>query len=106
MQGVDARRIIVRVPNGTDYDLDVPKIGATTGLLLTQLPDGGWFATACSVVNPGRLVVEGGEPRGGVIKVGVGIVILVLVLLLARRRLRRGSRPTLPRPPGDQTPPV
>jgi len=68
--------------------------------LLTRAPDGGWLGTACSVVAPGQLVAEGGEPRGGVIKVGIGIVILGLVLLWALRRLRRGARPDLPGAPG------
>lgn len=95
VQGISARRIIVRTPSGTDCDLTIES-GATTGLLLTRLPAGGWYATACSVVSPGQLVAEGGQPRGGVIKVGIGIVILVLVLLWARRRLNRGARPDLP----------
>ena len=69
------------------------------GLILTRAPDGAWIATACSVVEPGPLVAEGGEPRGGVIKVGVGIVILALVLLWALRRLKRGTRPDLPGAP-------
>ena len=99
VQGISARRIIVRTPSGTDCDLTIES-GATTGLLLTRLPTGGWYATACSVVSPGQLVAEGGEPRGGVIKVGIGIVILVLVLLWARRRLNRGARPDLPGAPG------
>ena len=43
-----------------------------------------------------QLVAEGGEPRGGVIKVVLGIVILGLVLLWALRRLTRGARPDLP----------
>jgi hypothetical protein len=66
------------------------------GLLLARAPDGGWL---CSLVPPGPLVVEGGEPRGGVIKVGIGIVILGLVLLWALRRLKRGARPDLPGAP-------
>ncbi len=93
------RQIEVRSPSGTDCDVDVPR-DEPIGLLLTRAPDGAWLATSCSVVNPGQLVVEGGEPRGGVIKVGVGIVILVLVLLWARGRLRKGSRPSLPGAPG------
>ena len=69
------------------------------GLLLTQSPEGAWLASACSVVNPGALVVEGGEPRGGVIKVAIGIVILALVLGWALLRLRKGKRPNLPGAP-------
>ena len=69
------------------------------GLLLTRSPDGTWLASACSVVEPGPLAATGGEPRGGVIKVGIGIVILGLVLLWALRRLRKGSRPSLPGAP-------
>jgi hypothetical protein len=98
VQGIEARRIIVRIPSGTDCDLTIES-GTTTGLLLTRLPAGGWYATACSVVAPGQLVAAGGEPRGGVIKVGIGIVILAIVLGWALRRLRRGSRPDLPGAP-------
>lgn len=91
--------IDVRSPSGTDCDLDLRE-GEVVGLLLTQEPaDPGWFATACSVVDPGALVAEGGEPRGGALKVAVGIVILGLVLALAFYRLRRGSRPRLPGAP-------
>jgi len=97
-EGLGARQILVRTPLHTDCDVTIEQ-GTTTGLLLTRLPGGGWYATACSVVEPGPLVAEGGEPRGGVIKVGVGIVILVLVLLWALRRLKRGTRPDLPGAP-------
>ncbi len=90
--------IVVRSPSGSDCDLLVAQDEAV-GLLLTRAPDGGWLGTACSVVAPGRLVAEGGEPRGGVIKVGIGIVVLGLVLLWALRRLRRGTRPDLPGAP-------
>jgi hypothetical protein len=99
VKGDVGRSIEVRSPSGTDCDVDVPR-DRSVGLLLTRAPDDAWLATSCSVVNPGQLVVEGGEPRGGVIKVGVGIVILALVLLWARRRLGRGSRPRLPGAPG------
>ena len=69
------------------------------GFLLSRSPDGTWLASACSVVGPGVLVAEGGEPRGGVIKVGIGIVILALVLGWALLRLRKGKRPDLPGAP-------
>jgi hypothetical protein len=88
----------VRGPSGTDRDVDVPH-DVEYGFLLARTADGAWFATSCSVVPPGRLVVEGGEPRGGVIKVGVGIVILALVLLWGLLRLRKGARPDLPGAP-------
>jgi hypothetical protein len=91
-------RLDVRSPSGTDCDLDVQQ-GQTIGLLLTRMPSGAWFGTACSVVDPGALVAEGGEPRGGPIKVAIGIVILGLVLAFAFYRLRRGSRPQLPGAP-------
>lgn len=90
--------IVVRSPSGSDCDLLVAR-DEEVGLLLTRSADGAWLGTACSVVAPGRLVAEGGEPRGGVIKVGIGIVILGLVLLWALRRLRRGARPDLPGAP-------
>jgi hypothetical protein len=98
VEGLGARQIFVRTPLNTDCDVTI-KTGETTGLLLTRLPSGAWYATACSVVAPGPLVAEGGEPRGGVIKVGVGIVVLALVLLWALRRLRKGARPDLPGAP-------
>ena len=88
----------VRSPRGSDCDVEAP-MNQTIGLLLTRAPDGAWLASACSVVEPGPLVAAGGEPRGGVIKVGIGILILVLVLLWAVRRLRKGARPDLPGAP-------
>jgi len=94
---VDAR-IFVRSPSGSDCDL-LGTRNEPVGLLLTRAPDGAWQGTACSVVAPGQLVAEGGEPRGGVIKVGIGILILGLVLLWALRRLKRGARPDLPGAP-------
>ena len=98
VQGVDARRILVQVPLHTDCDVTVEP-GTTTGLLLTRLPSGGWYATACSVVDAGRLIAAGGEPRGGAIKVVIGLAILALVLLWSFRRLKKGARPHLPGAP-------
>jgi hypothetical protein len=88
----------VRSPSGSDCDVTVP-MNKVIGLLLVRAPDGAWLASACSVVEPGPLVAEGGEPRGGPIKVVLGIVILALVLLWALRRLRKGARPDLPGAP-------
>ncbi len=79
------KEIVVRSPLGTDCDLLTPK-RESVGLLLTRAPDGVLVGTACSIVAPGALVVVGGEPRGGVIKVVVGLLILGLVLLWSRRR--------------------
>ncbi|HEX4747433.1 MAG TPA: hypothetical protein VFU99_11205 [Gaiellaceae bacterium] len=98
VKGDVERELEIRTPLRTDCDVDVPR-DEPIGLLLTRGPDGAWLATACSVVNPGQLVVEGGEPRGGPIKVAVGAVILGLVLLWALRRLRKGTRPDLPGAP-------
>ena len=100
VKGEVEREIEIRTPSGTDCDVEVPR-DEQVGFLLTRAPDGAWLATACSVVNPGQLVVEGGEPRGGPIKVVVGAVILGLVLLWALRRLRKGARPDLPGAPGQ-----
>ena len=97
--GIEARRILVRVPLGTDCDVTIEP-GTTTGLLLTRLPTGGWYATACSVVDAGRLVAAGGEPRGTAVKVAIGLAILALVLLWSLRRLKKGTRPHLPGAPG------
>ena len=90
--------LVVRSPALTDCDLDVPR-GEQVGLLLTRMPGGGWLGTVCSVVDPGQLVAEGGEPRGGPIKVVIGAAVLAIVLLWAFRRLRRGARPDLPGAP-------
>lgn len=102
VKGGVEKTILVRSPEGTDCDVEIPRNRAT-GLLLTASPEGAWLASSCSVVDAGELVVVGGEPRGGPIKVAVGLVILGLVLLLAFVRLRRGSRPQLPGdPPGGR----
>ena len=98
VKGDVERTIVVRTPSHTDCDVEVP-MNEGIGLLLTKSPDGAWLASACSVVEPGPLVAEGGEPRGGVIKVGIGIVILALVLGWALLRLRKGKRPNLPGAP-------
>ena len=99
VKGDVERTLEVRTPYGTDCDVEVPR-DEPVGLLLTNAPPGTWSATACSVVNPGQLVVEGGEPRGGPIKVAIGVVILGLVLAWALLRKRKGSRPDLPGAPG------
>ena len=98
VKGDVSRTLEIRSPSGSDCDVVVPKDEAV-GLLLARAPDGSWLASACSVVEPGPLVAEGGEPRGGPIKVAIGIVILALVLLWALRRLRKGARPHLPGAP-------
>jgi hypothetical protein len=90
--------LVVRSPAMTDCDLVVPR-NEQVGLLLTRMPGGDWLGTACSVVDPGQLVAEGGEPRGGPIKVVIGAAVLAIVLLWAFRRLRRGARPDLPGAP-------
>jgi hypothetical protein len=91
-------RLEVHGASGTDCDLELEP-GRAVGLLLTRMPSGELYGTACSVVEAGALVAEGGEPRGGAIKVAIGIVILLAVLLFARHRLGKGTRPQLPGPP-------
>jgi hypothetical protein len=98
VKGDVPRPLVVRSPSGTDCDLSVPR-SETIGLLLTRAPDGALLASACSVVGAGELVVAGGEPRGGPIKVLIGVAILALVVLWSFRRLKHGSRPDLPGPP-------
>jgi hypothetical protein len=98
VKGDVGRSLVVRSPRGSDVDVDVA-MNKAVGFLLSRAPDGTWLASACSVVGPGFLVAEGGEPRGGVIKVGIGIVILALVLGWALLRLRKGTRPNLPGAP-------
>ncbi|MDW8339804.1 MAG: hypothetical protein RMM28_11770, partial [Thermoleophilia bacterium] len=83
---------------GTDCDVRL-ELDRAVELRFARAPDGAWLATACSVVEPGPLVMVGGEPRGGPIKVAIGAVILALVLALAFYRLKRGSRPELPGAP-------
>jgi MYXO-CTERM domain-containing protein len=98
VKGDIGRALEVRSPRGSDVDVDV-RMNKAVGLLLSRAPDGTWLASACSVVGPGFLVAEGGEPRGGAIKVVLGIGILALVLLWALRRKRTGARPDLPGAP-------
>jgi hypothetical protein len=98
VKGDVGETIVVRSPSGTDCDL--PKAGGQeVGLLLQQAPDGGWLGNLCGMVTAGELVAEGGEPRGGVIKVALGVLILLLVLSWALRRKARGARPQLPGAP-------
>jgi hypothetical protein len=104
VKGDVGRELVVRSPRGTDCDLLEPAASddgeeGTTGLLLARAPDGTWLGSACSIVGAGALVAEGGEPRGGPLKVLVGLAILGLVLLWSFRRLRRGTRPQLPGSP-------
>ncbi len=82
----------------SDCDLDLEE-GVPVGLLLMRGPGGEWQGTACSVVGAGDLVAEGGEPRGGGIKIVIGVLILALVLSWALRRKARGTRPRLPGAP-------
>ena len=82
----------------TDCDLDLEE-NVPVGLLLTRGSGGEWQGTACSLVGAGELVVEGGEVRGGGIKILIGVLILALVLTWALRRKFRGTRPRLPGAP-------
>jgi len=82
----------------TDCDLDVEE-GVPVGLLLTRGSGGEWQGTTCSIVGAGELVAEGGEARGGGIKIVIGLLILALVLSWALRRKARGARPQLPGAP-------
>jgi hypothetical protein len=90
-------RVEVRSPSGTSCDIPA-RADEAAGFLL-QRDGAAYSADLCSVVGAGQLVVVGGEPRGGPIKVVVGLVILAIVLLWALRRLRRGARPRLPGAP-------
>ena len=98
VKGDVARDLVISTPFGTDCDLPA-RTNASIGLLLTEEPDGTLLGTLCSIASPGPLVVAGGEPRGGTLKVLVGFVLLALVLLWSFRRLRRGARPDLPGAP-------
>jgi hypothetical protein len=82
----------------SDCALDVAE-NVPVGLLLTRGPAGEWQGTTCSVVSAGELVAEGGETRGGAIKIVIGLLILALVLSWALRRRARGTRPRLPGAP-------
>jgi hypothetical protein len=90
--------IVVRSPSGTSCDLP-EATDEPIGLLLNRAEDGAWLASLCSVVNVNQLVAEGGEPRGGAIKVVLGLLILAIVLSWALRRRARGARPELPGAP-------
>lgn len=82
----------------SDCALEVAE-NVPVGLLLTRGPAGEWQGTTCSVVSAGELVAEGGETRGGAIKIVIGVLILALVLSWALRRRARGTRPRLPGAP-------
>ena len=82
----------------SDCALEVAE-NVPVGLLLTRGAGGEWQATTCSVVSAGELVAEGGETRGGAIKVVIGLLVLGLVLSWALRRRARGARPELPGAP-------
>lgn len=90
--------LVIRAPSGTDCDLP-DRTNKSVGLLLMEAPDGTLLGTLCSVASPGALVVAGGEPQGGAIKVLIGFAVLALVLLWSFRRLKRGARPDLPGAP-------
>jgi len=99
VKGDVSRDVVVWSPLGAGSCALPEPSSKAFGLLLTKAPDGRWVATGASVVDPGPLVAEGGEPRGGVIKVGIGFVILAVVLVWALRRLKKGKRPDLPGAP-------
>lgn len=90
--------LVIRAPFGTDCDLP-ERTNKSVGLLLTKDTDGMLLGNLCSTASAGELVVAGGEPRGGPIKVVIGFAVLALVLLWSFRRLKRGSRPDLPGAP-------
>lgn len=98
VKGDIAERFDIESSAQSDCDLDVEE-GVPVGLLLTRGPGGEWQGTACSIVGAGELVAEGGEPRGGGIKIVIGLLILALVLSWALRRKVRGTRPELPGAP-------
>ena len=98
VKGDIEERFEIKSSAQTDCDLDVEE-GVPVGLLLTRGPGDEWQGTACSIVGAGELVAEGGEPRGGGIKIVIGLLILALVLSWALRRKVRGTRPQLPGAP-------
>jgi hypothetical protein len=98
VKGDVPRELEILAPAGTDCDLP-ERTNKSIGLLLTRAPDGTLVGNLCSIANPGELVVAGGEPRGGTIKVLIGFAVLGLVLLWSFRRLERGARPDLPGAP-------
>ena len=98
VKGDVPRELVISSPSGTDCDLPT-RTNADVGLLLTEEPDGTLLGTLCSLASPGPLVVAGGEPRGGALKVLIGAALLALVLLWSFRRLKRGARPDLPGAP-------
>jgi hypothetical protein len=98
VKGDVPRELEILAPAGTDCDLP-ERTDRSIGLLFTKEPDGTLVGNLCSIADPGQLVVAGGEPRGGGLKVLVGLAILGLVLLWSFRRLKRGARPDLPGAP-------
>ena len=98
VKGDIERSFVIESSTQTDCDLDVEE-DVPVGLLLTRGPGGEWQGTACGVVGAGELVAEGGDVRGGGIKIVIGVLILGLVLTWALRRKARGTRPQLPGAP-------
>ena len=98
VKGDIERSFDIESPAQTDCDLDVEE-NVPVGLLLTRGPEGDWQGTTCSIVGAGDLVAEGGEVRGGGIKIVIGLLILALVVTWALRRKARGTRPQLPGAP-------
>ncbi len=98
VKGDVPRELEILAPAGTDCDLP-ERTNESIGLLFTREPDGTLVGNLCSIASAGQLVVAGGEPRGGAIKVLIGFAVLGLVLLWSFRRLKRGARPDLPGAP-------
>ncbi len=90
---VDVRAAALTDSRGTPLARDVA-VG-----VLARLDGGAIVTDACGLTDAGALLSVSDEARGNGIKVVIGVLILLGVVALALVRLRRGTRPSLPRDP-------
>jgi hypothetical protein len=88
VKGPLGSEIEVRAPVLVDAANRPVAVGTDVGVLAVL--DGATFTTdSCSITNPGALLAEADEPRGGWIKLVIGALILGAALAYSLRRLRR-----------------
>jgi hypothetical protein len=91
VKGPVGAEIEVRSPLLVDAnDREVPP-GADVGVL-ARLDGATFTTTSCAITDPGALLAEADEPRGGWIKLLIGAVILVAAIVYSVVRLSRRPR--------------
>ena len=102
VKGTTGREVDVRGSALTD-SRGTPLVRDVAVGVLARLEGGAIVTDSCGLTDAGALLSVSDEVRGNGIKVVIGVLILLAVLALALVRLRRGARPSLPRPPGRPT---